>query len=345
MGPKYVFNVIQKYIDCEMFNNDNILIQSLKFFIKHLIWNFKFHKYNKSRRNIFLLTSRRSGGTWIMQALSRIKNTKSVIEPFNYGYRDVFNRRHYSQELLKNGFPKLESNRKDVINFLNKLFYSNSIKCQEQWRIFSSDFHFLTTRTVVKLHTPKIFIEDLQKEYPNDKFIFLIRNPIPQVLSILNLEMKSLDYINWFLEDQKYIDKYLSSEQIKFAKHIAQNGKVKEKLFLTWVLENKPVIEFSEKKNLLMVKYEDVVLNKSFIIQKIEHYLNEDLPLKKSFDNPSITSFNSKDMIRSQNKNQILNRWQSEVSIEEVKVFQNILDKFDITTYSFSSFIDNEKRR
>ena len=50
-------------------------------------------------------------------------------------------------------------------------------------------------------------------------------------------------------------------------------------------------------------------------------------------------------MIRSQNKNQILNRWQSEVSIEEVKVFQNILDKFDITTYSFSSFIDNEKRR
>ena len=82
MGPKYVFNVIQKYIDCEMFNNDNILIQSLKFFIKHLIWNFKFHKYNKSRRNIFLLTSRRSGGTWIMQALSRIKNTKSVIERF-----------------------------------------------------------------------------------------------------------------------------------------------------------------------------------------------------------------------------------------------------------------------
>ena len=322
-----------------MFNNDNYLFLSLKFVLKHLIWNFKFHKYDKTRKNIFLLTSRRSGGTWIMQALSRTKNTKSVIEPFNYGFRDFINRRHYNNNILKNGFPRLNRDRKFVISFIKKVLFSNSIKSQEQWRISSSDFHFFTSRTVVKLHSPKIFLDDFQKVFPKEKFIYLVRNPIAQTLSILKLEMQSLDYLDWFLEDKEYVNRYLSSRQIAYIKSISAKGQRIDKLFLTWILENYPLLRNVEHNNLLLIKYEDLVSKKPEMIIKIEQYLGEELAHKDKFDQPSITSFNSKKMIQSQNQEEILNRWKKEVNRKKVILFQEMLDIFGITLYSYKDFL------
>ena len=103
-----------KYSKYAAVSFNRLIYLNLKYLIKHLIWNIKFHKYNDNKKNIFLLTSRRSGGTWITQALSLRKNTKFVLEPYNIGHKDLINSRHYSNKILVDGFPRFGRDSSDV---------------------------------------------------------------------------------------------------------------------------------------------------------------------------------------------------------------------------------------
>tara|TARA_Y100000590_G_scaffold314564_2_gene355661 strand:- start:14773 stop:15765 length:993 start_codon:yes stop_codon:yes gene_type:complete len=315
---------------------NRLIYLNLKYLIKHLIWNIKFHKYNDNKKNIFLLTSRRSGGTWITQALSLRKNTKFVLEPYNVGYSDLINSRHYSNKILVDGFPRFGRDSSDVTNFFKKILYSNSIKCQEQWNFFSKEFYFFTDTTVIKTHSPKIFIHSLLKEFPEEKFIYLIRNPLAQCLSIVNkTDVKGKVYISKFLDDAKFLDRYINLEMKKFMIETSKNDQYFDKLFLSWILENLPVLRILPNKNILLIKYEDLVLDFELEFQKIEQFIGEKILKEKFINQPSMTTSNkSKKMFKSKDKSYIIERWKEKFSYQDLNKFQNILDLFKINIYN-----------
>lgn len=317
-------------------SSKRLLKLNIKYFLKHIIWSVKYHKYNSKKKNIFLLTSRRSGGTWLTEILSKREGTKFVLEPFNVGYTDLINKKHFGNEVITDGFPKYGSHQDIVINFFKKLLYSNSLKCQEQWRVFSEQFHWYTNQTLVKTHSPKIFIKSLLTEFPQEKFIYLVRNPMAQCLSILNKkDVVGRDYIQDFINDSVYIKEFLNSETLSISREIDKNGNKFDKLFISWILENLPILRILPNEKILFISYEELVLNKEKIAKKIETFLGEKLNIEFLNDNPSMTtSKESRKIIDSRDYNAIISRWKNEFKEIDLKRYQEILSLFNIDYYN-----------
>jgi len=316
-----------------------LFYQNIKYLIKHVIWNLKYHKYNNDKKNIILLTSRRSGGTWITQILSLRKNTKFVLEPYNIGYADLINFRHYSKDILIDGYPRYGRDFEHVKLFFKKILFSNSVKCQEQWNFFSKEFDFFTDSTVIKTHSPKIFIDSLLKEFKNEKFLFLIRNPLAQCLSVAKkTDVPGKEYISRYLDDPVYISKFINPKMKELMIRSLSTGTYFDKLFLSWVLENLPVLRALPNKNLLLIKYENLVEDFSSEFKKIEEFIGEKFVGENFKNEPSMTtSADSKKMLKKQDKKYITERWKNEFSLNELKKYQEILDLFEVETYNLLS--------
>jgi hypothetical protein len=184
-------------------------------------------------------------------------------------------------------------------------------------------------KKIIKLIRASLMIDWIQDNY--DFYgILIIRNPLATINSQMKYNMwghiqkfgptKMLPerVINYFNENQKELIKSVKTP--------------KERLTVFWCINNKIALTFSNKKNLRIVKYEDLVKNAKKVIKdlsKFAHfpYNNE---VKKAIKRKSFTTRKETEQIKNYDPTKA---WKENFTQEEIDSIVEIVKAFDLEEY------------
>ena len=245
------------------FMHENI-VTYLKYLVKHIIWFFKTHAMS-DMTDIFLFTSRRSGGTWFTEIISGEDGVRYIIEPFCTALKDPFIKNHYYE-----GFDGKGLDREKDILWLQKfsqLIISGKLKIQESWNPFSPLFHLRTNRVCMKIHDAKIAIDWFAINYPKDKMLYFLRHPIPQAIS--SIKCNSSILIEAYLNNNWLRKFFIHKELLTFCNKILKEGSLIEKYVTSWCLENLVPLRHIDDDIYFTLTYEELVVNKELVIELV----------------------------------------------------------------------------
>lgn len=244
------------------------LSRDLGFSINSIIYKIKCIGKKTHSSPIFILGNQKSGTSVIAGLLGEISNKKTSIDLFYSGF-------NYS--LFQKWKDKRISTEKFINN--NKLEFSSKI---------IKEPHF------------SVFYQELKSQFPNSKFIMIVRNPFDNIRSILdrldvNGNITSLDksdkkkfFHSWIL---LLNNKWIKGEKSQYIEVLAERWNIICNIYL----EN--------KENIILIKYEDFLLNKEKIIKdlsnklklenniEISHLLEKQFQPKGKKQNMNITEF------------------------------------------------------
>ena len=223
--------------------------------------------------NVLILTSSRSGSTWLNESLQSTKEFKLYNQPFDR----VFNISVYDNLLpgsKKNPYF-LNLNKKEIENLENywHQIINGKINPNVDWRFYKKNFNFLYKRKLIK----SFFTKDLIEFYisqPNLKIIYLIRNPINRAISNINYGYKDFGHI--LLSNQILIESKLINTK-RLRKIYSQTNSPITKHVIAWYLENFIIYNYlnSIQSDVFILNYEDMVSNKH-TEAKISEFIFED---------------------------------------------------------------------
>ena len=215
--------------------------RDIGFTIKSLLYIIKSANTRIKKNPIFILGNQKSGTTVIASLLGKLSNTNTSIDLFYSGFR--------YKNFLK--WKKGEISTKKFIN-LNKLDFSSDI---------------------IKEPHLTVFYNSLKEFYPESKFVFIVRNPIDNIRSILdrlnikgnkstlnNNDKKNIFHAWKLVFDNAWIG--------------GKNNNYIENLASRWnLLFN---IYKKNSDNIILIKYEDFIENKLGCIQELSKKLELD---------------------------------------------------------------------
>ncbi|MFM1874725.1 MAG: hypothetical protein RL266_462 [Bacteroidota bacterium] len=295
-----------------------------------------------SKKNLIVISTPRSGSTWLVEILGASKRVKLVREPLNLRKPAVV------KDLGVDNWTDLyqDSNKERVIGYL-KGFIDGSPRSIDHKRDkpLSSTWHPITDRAVFKvLHGAEAWAEPTQTAL-NADLIFLIRHPIA-----VSLSRNFLPRLEAFVDSDFALN--FSTEQINEAREIIRSGTFLQKATVDWCFQNAPLLR-AKNAGKLIVTYEELTLHTEEMLLLISKKFN--LPLSnrmlQQINRPSGSS--GKSTAESQallnrlgqdtEKRQLIEKWQGKVTDEEqIEVFR-ILAVFDIDIYRYGSFMPSKE--
>lgn len=316
--------------------------RTLREYIKYLPAKLFNTHHHCVKKDVFIFSSPRSGSTWLMEIINSQDNFKYVNEPLHTN-------RH--KGYLTNINPKWSeiyssSDRRDkFLNYFEKILKDELFVGQQKFKdIIKGKFDYNTNRRVFKILRGKDLINDFENKF-DVKIVYLLRHPIPVALSLVKEEMESR--INYYLNNDDYLSKYLNQDQFEFSRQILMNGSEFEKRVLQWCLENFPPLKKLNKDKWIIISYEDLVINeKETLVNLYEELELNDLDIMlKQIKKPSRTtaSKNSKKLINKRDKGKLIKKWEKAITFTEKESAFNILDKFNIDIYIKDQYTMNKK--
>lgn len=290
------------------------------------------------KKDIIVFSGRRSGSTWLMDLLYSQPKMKFCAEPL---YLKRWNRHKIKLPRREDSkFIDLTKKEEIILKSYFNAILNGSIEVSPPWNIREEGYSFFTNRYVVKICNGLSLINWFEKNF-DVYIVYSVRHPISNALSIINLTWK--DTAGAFLNNRFFVENYLDDTQLKYAKNIKKNGSLLQKFVLEWVLENLIPLRTikKEKRNWVVLTYEEMVLNPEKIVDLLYSKLNlEDKQIMlESINKPSRTAtMKSAKHIDEKNINFILKRWKEKVTDKEEKEVFEILRVFDIDIYKFGSF-------
>jgi len=269
-----------------------------------------------------------------LNLLSNEQGTRFVSQPFDtlLNYNPFINKlpKSFSGHFFCNN-----SYDKEVILSHFKSIVNRETLINTQWKIWHSNFNFISNRCIYKVFYIKNFIEAISSRfdiYP----VLLIRHPIPTSLSNIGLGWPcSLDA---FIHHIQLLG--LSNIQIELINDIYNKGTELERYVLSWYLENRiPLMKLQDKK-LLLIKYEDLVLQPELVIPNICDELEiEQVDKILSYVNKPVDTVltdKKKKQILMRKTSCIVNSWRDKLDHERFEYMQPIFDSIDEwSIYSF----------
>ena len=225
---------------------NKILPNSLKPFSRDIGFSlrtlvYKFKKINKkiNPTPIFILGNQKSGTSAIASLLGSLSGKITAVDLFLSGY-----------------YPSLITNWKN--KKINTQDFINKNKVE-----FSSE--------IIKEPHLSIFYDELKIEYPNSKFVMIIRNPFDNIRSILDrLNVEGNQTILNKNDKKKFFHSWsllLNNEWFGGSKdHYI------EVLAERWNIISNIYLENTD--NIILIKYEDFLLDKNKTIQMLAEKLN-----------------------------------------------------------------------
>lgn len=138
-------------------------MEKFKYLYKRLIWNV-FNIHNNWKKDIFVLTTCRSGGTWLTEMIGTSNGVRFCQEPLSYNL--IYHPRINSIRNLQKGelFVEGEGDLSLLRDYIRDI-QQGSTKVQLPFRMNRPYFHFKTDRTVFKVSRGLSLIRFLDKIY------------------------------------------------------------------------------------------------------------------------------------------------------------------------------------
>lgn len=288
------------------------------------------------------MSTPRSGSTLLMEMIAEQPFILPVREPLNL-------RREYIKETLDlHSWEELysEDNYQHIVKYLQSFRFNLKVDSRfKREKPFSHTWHPITNRLAYKLlHGLEHKTNDLSEDL-NAKTVILLRHPIP-----VSLSREELPRYRAFINSD--VSKLFSEKQLSFARESLENGTQFEKSVISWCFQNKLILEYS--KGHLLITYEELIMNREPIINKLAEYLGLPKPdkmlvrsLKPSGSTDKSTQSNKELLLEVQKGSasflQLINKWKGRVDSDMVHSAQNILNLFDIDIYSADEIMPSGK--
>ncbi len=307
-----------------------VLINSCQETLKQSIYSLiRVQRNNDEVGDVAIFTSRRSGGTWLLQIFGSQKDILPITEPISLVRVPTaiseylpFDRR--GQNVTLDSYD-VEDFNKYISDILSGDFIINA-----PWNIFDASFSFFPHRIVLKICASNCLYQWFQTNTSLD-FIYLTRHPISQALSCLKKNYKPTALS--FIQNHYYQKTYLNGEQIDKGLDTLDKDKPLKVHVLSWILENIPILHRNDDTNMIHLTYEELVkggsefideLGKQFQFQQLER-------AKEAYGRPSKTT---RRQIKHKLNEEIVGYWLEEVSEKEKSEIQDLLNIFDVDLYT-----------
>jgi hypothetical protein len=281
--------------------------------------------------DIVILSSRRSGSTWLSELLYHQPRTRRVLEP----YDTTLNHPHYSGALppAHRGFfvdPSAEE-RNMLMRFFRDL-RSGRKQIRTNWKIWNEEHSFIHDRTVFKLFYAKDMLDAFARE-PDVEIIYLVRHPVPVALSHIRLQWPcSLDSY-WLHPSFRHV--HLSAHQRSVIARIHSSGTDLERYAAGWFLENLLATRQAATQPVLTLRYEDIVARPAELVSQLRTKIGLADPerLRARIRTPSFNTMGREAAIRTAPTRASL-AWTEHPALREAPLVDPLFRAFEDPNYS-----------
>ena len=264
---------------------------------------------------VFLLSSGRSGSTWLSEMLQSIPSTRTIFEPFHAtrGYHELAEHRYRYLPPEQENAALLET-LSDVLAGRRRSAWSDQFN-----PLIPTTFR----RRLVKEVRANLLSPWLTRALPAARFLFLVRHPIPLALS----QLKG----GWVLSSQRLHD------QAELAGHYGLDRFSRfgwptegfESLVLFWAIENLVALDCAERSGALLIRYEDLVLRPGASLASIGRHIGVEFT-EQVRDSFSETSWSSRKGVGDLSPAEKVNRWQRVASPSQVDFVAAVLEACEL---------------
>lgn len=291
------------------------------------------------QKDILILSSPRSGSTWLMELIYTQPGVKYINEPLG---KNILDYKHFLPIKTRWNYICLDEYEKGILK--EYFIKDKAIKYFGPKNIFSVNYNFFTNRRVIKCIRANELIDWFLTEC-GFNCIYLIRHPLSQSLSCIKRGHHV--QVEEYLADDRYKERYLNKELIGFIRDIIAHGTDLEKFVVDWCLDNLATLLYirnKERNGLVFLTYEELVMKPLETIDLLSERLNLTAKerMTKHINVPSMVTDSStsktKNNIKKGDRFSLINKWKGAVSDEEEARLFKILERFDIDIYEYHNF-------
>jgi len=267
-------------------------------------------------RTTVLLSSGRSGSTWLGNALHAIPDTRLIFEPFHP--------RNGVSALAAMRYRFIDADRDDpdMVQALTALMTgeTRSDWCDQ----FNPLFRFRYDRRLLKEVRINLLMPWLTRRFPNFRYVLLLRHPAAVVQSQLrggwNLSSRRL---RAELSDE---DPVVLNRLNKF--NWPDQGFESNLIF--WALENRIALRAASQSGSIVVFYENLCLDPGASLAAVERHLDVKIPATAiaALDRPSWSSSSAVAKMSIEEK---VAGWQKNISGQQKAAMLEILEACELT--------------
>ena len=278
---------------------------------------------------VLLVTTPRSGSTWLMELIWGQPGFKAISEPLDLrreAVRRVLGLGCWEDLYGRSSAGRVEAYLKDLVE--GRLRFLDPSPRLRHWRP-------LTRRVVVKLlHGCEDRLPRLE-EVLGARVVLLLRHPIP-----VSLSRRELPRLRAFLESD-YAG-HFRPEELAFARRIAARGDPLERAVLDWTLQNAVPLR-TRRPSWLLLSYEQLVLEPGPLLRRLAEHLALPRPdrLEAELPRPSLTTRKSErstaEVLRrgtgAERQRYLVERWRERVPREREAALLEIPARFGVDVY------------
>ena len=296
-------------------------------------------------QNILIISSRRSGSTYLSKLVCSNSGTRFIDQPF-----DLFRPHTDRGQIKKKNLPSVDQSQFISFNGNKKIImeYTSSLlsgKLKPLGVFPRSHIWLPASRTVIKICNASSLINWFGENF-DVQILFLIRHPIAQACSVMNQGWGITSQA--FLNNSYYVNRYLNPKQINYAEKIIAEGSYFQNAVLNWIFENYAPL-FDLRIDALIVTYEELVmkpfkmvnfLSKKLVLKEIEAMLEL---INKPSQSEKFIQKKKIEEIEMGNRLALISGWVDEVSDQERDEVGSLLELFGISAYNSRQIWPDEK--
>lgn len=303
---------------------------------RHLFWRFGHYHRDAGLPPILLLTSRRSGGTWLLESLGAAPGLATINQPLSIAIGDPLLRltgTFPAQLLAHHGVPTRPADEVWMTRFFDRLF-RGALPVELATSPRDPRHHLLTRRVLVKEHNVKAWVSWFEETFPGLQIMFHVRHPIPQALSMARRGWP--DRLDDYLRDPWFTGQVLG-DLLGPVRRFEARARPLGRGVLHWGIENLvPLRLHAARPRWLVTTYEELLVSPHVFERAVERLGLVATPaVRGQLERPSHTSDREvRGAIRGQRRGELLQRWWSEVDAEDRRHAQDALDLLGLGAYN-----------
>lgn len=287
------------------------------------------------QNDIMIYACRRSGSTWLMELLASQPRMRYVVDPCSRRWRERQSAVGLRAVLLAGETKIITIPPEAESLFRDYLRDPAATRICTAYNPFSSTFHLSTDRRVVKIVNATAVADWIDDQALGFDVICLVRHPVPTVLSMVKAGMTFGVEAN--LNHESFVERFLSPDQVEFAKRVIADGSELERCALEWSLDNLGLMRAVQAgRGWAMLTYEEINLSP---IQTIE-FLSErfglerpDLMLRQVGVASSSTASSRLEAMAQEGASRRVAGWQDSVDEATQEAILGICDSLGVDIY------------